>query len=457
MKNDTEPAAFGGQPVKIESGEFATGPVPEMHSMAWPRVAMVAAMVAFSLPTYLTGVEIYGATETGRALAPILAGGALLTLIGGLCGAIGARTRLSSYMLVRIAFGERGAALVNLAFALSLLGWFGVNIDLFGEALARLLHAVLGISGSRWLLELGAGAVMTLTTVYGFRAINRLSALLVPVMMVVTGLMLYTVLGDEPAAADAPLLLPDGALSFGDAMSSVVGVVIVGAIILPDITRFIRYWPGAMYTAFLSYFVVGSLVMAAGGLAATAMGNDDLLDVMTGLGLGWSAFVLVIAGSWVLNSLNLYSTVLSVEATVPGLASRSTLHSKQRSRLLTVALGVSGSLAAFLNILNHFLDFLFYLAIVFVPVAGVIIVDYLFVRRAAYHQSDSSSVAALGARRLSSSALAAWGLGAAVALLGSESVIMLSGIAAIDAMLVSAAAYTLLSRFSFFYVQERDT
>ena len=56
----------------------------------------------------------------------------MLTIIGCITGSIGARTRLSSYMLVRIAFGDRGASLVNLAFALSLLGWFGVNIDLFG-------------------------------------------------------------------------------------------------------------------------------------------------------------------------------------------------------------------------------------------------------------------------------------------------------------------------------------
>ena len=433
----TEPSAPRSS---AESEEFATEPVPYEHTVGWVRVGLISAMVAFSLPTFVTGAEIFLAAENARALPSILIGCGLLTVIASISGSIGTRTHLSSYMLARVAFGTKGAALVNIAFAISLLGWFGVNIDLFSGAILRLLRDTMDIAADPWIVELFAGAAMTITTIYGFRAINVLSTILVPVMMVVTALLFSNAL-DIRSFAETLAVQQASEISFGDAISSVVGGVIIGAVILPDITRFIRHWRGAVYTALLSYLVVQSIVMIAGGLAADAFESVDLLDVMILMGLGWAAFAVIIAGSWVLNSLNLYSTTLSVEATFP----------KMENRLSIVALGTLGTIAAFLNILDHFLSFLFYLAIVFVPVAGVIAVDYFLARRSAYHEKLRAAE-----RSVSWIALISWAAGAIVALLGSESIIRLSGIAALDAMFVSALAYAILSRFDGASTQAAD-
>lgn len=417
--------------MSTESNEFATEPVPEERTVGWVGVAFVSAMVSFSLPTFVAGVELFAVTANGNAIAAILTGGGILAVIGAITGAIGARTRLSSYLLARVAFGTTGAALVNVAFAISLLGWFGVNIDLFAATVLRMLTDVFGITAPGWIVELCAGIVMTVTTLYGFRTINWLSMVLTPVMMLVTALLFYKVICAN-AWLDLVSNNETSVLSFGDAVSSVVGGIIVGAVILPDITRFIRHWPGAAYTAFFSYFLVSTVVMIAGGLAADMLNNDDFLDVMIVMGLGWAAFAIIIAGSWVLNTLNLYSTTLSIEATWPNLPNRASV----------IVLGVVGTLAAFLNILDVFLDFLFYLAIVFVPVAGVIAVDYLWIRRNAYHGGFGQ-----GAPSVSVPAIASWVLGAALALLGAQGYVSLSGIAALDAMFASAIAYAVLSQF----------
>ena len=182
-----------------DSSEFATEPVPDQRTVGWLRVGLISAMVAFSLPTFITGLRIATAISADQVVLALLFGSLLLTGIGCITGAIGAKTRLSSYMLVRIAFGDRGALLVNLAFAVSLLGWFGVNIDLFGEAVLRLLEDVFDVSANPWIVELAAGGVMTITTIYGFRAINFLSMLLVPVLMVVTVVLISTSLGVRDA------------------------------------------------------------------------------------------------------------------------------------------------------------------------------------------------------------------------------------------------------------------
>ena len=411
--------------------EFTTSPVPPERRVAWWRVGLISAMVAFSLPTFITGIEVSQSLFSGEALLAILCGNLILTVIASVSGSIGSRTHLSSYMLVRSAFGDRGAAFVNVAFAVSLLGWFGVNIDLFSGAVERLLDESFGTTVPIWLIELGAGVVMTVTTVYGFRAINALSLVLVPVLMVVTALLLNAVADANSEARTYSFEQVPVELTFGDAVSSVVGGVIVGAVILPDITRFIRHWPGAIYTAFLSYLIVGTIVMGTGAVAATALERDDLLEMMLMVGIGWGAFAIVIFGSWVLNSLNLYSAMLSVEATWPAL----------NNRILVIVLGALGTGAAFMNILDAFLTFLFYLAIVFVPVAGVVAVDYLFTRRSAYHEEREARQEDL---RLT--ALGSWVAGAVVALLGAEGIVTLSGVAALDAMIVAALTYAIASR-----------
>jgi cytosine permease len=395
-------------------------------------VALVAAMVAFSLPTFLTGLEVAVVSAPSDTVNILIVGAVILTLLGSLTGGIGAKTRLSSYMLNRVAFGRRGAALVNLAFALSLLGWFGVNIDLFSGAVLRLAVELFDVTLPAWPVELFAGAVMTLTTVFGFRAINLLSTLLVPVLVVVTVQLIAGSLEVAPLS-ELMLRVPSDTISFGDGVSSVVGAVIVGAVILPDITRFIRHWVGAIYVVIITYFFIDLVVTGAGAIAATSLRDDDLLNIMITLGIGWAAFAIVIFGSWVLNSLNLYSTMLSVESTAP----------KLNNRLLIVFTGTLGTVAAFFNILDYFLDFLFYLAVVFVPVSGVIAVDYLSLRREAYHELREVMEASLR-----KSAVIAWALGACVALVGSWGWIALSGIAAIDAMLVAAFSYYLFSRFT---------
>jgi cytosine permease len=416
----------------VSDTEFTTEPVPEERTVPWWRVGVISAMVAFSLPTFITGLEISRVLPGRQVPVALVGGSVLLAFIASVCGSIGARTRLSSYMLVRVAFGTRGAALVNVAFALSLLGWFGVNIDLFSGAVLRLAAESFNATLPVWLIELAAGTVMTVTTIYGFRAINTLSLVLVPVLMVVTAVLIARALDVMPLQEILATGVP-ASFTLGDSMSSVVGGVIVGAVIMPDVTRFIRHWRGAIYTAVLAYLVVGVIVMSAGAMAGIALEGGELLEIMLLIGLGWGAFAIVIAGSWVLNSLNLYSTMLSVEATWPGLD----------NRLLVLTLGALGTVAAFLNILDVFLTFLFYLAIVFVPVAGVITVDYLVTRRRAYHADRLALEAEV--RPL---AVGAWMVGAAVALAGANGVVALSGVAALDAMLVAALAYGVFSRMA---------
>ena len=412
------------------TNEFSAVAISQKQLVPWPRIAAVAALVSFSLPTFITGLEVYHALSPLAAALALLIGSLIIFGIGAMMGAIGARTHMSSYLLVRVAFGDHGAGVVNIAFAISLLGWFGININLFADAAGGLSAELFGwdIPTIAWVMV--ASLCMTFTTLVGFKAINMLATAMVPVLALVTGLLIYSSLNTQ-TLGEFFSSGHTGELAFGEGVSAVVGAIIIGAIILPDITRFARHWSGAVYTAFIAYAVVQLVVMGAAALAGGSTGLTDILDIMLSLGLGLGAFAIVIAGSWVLNSLNLYSAVLSTKATFPKLGSVA----------LTIGLGLVGIVAAMLNILDYFVTFLFYLSIIFVPVAGVILVDYLLIQPQAYSIDTLAQN-----RKFNPKGFTAWGAGALTAILMSEAIIpSLTGMAAMDAAILSAAVYAVLA------------
>jgi cytosine permease len=385
-------------------------------------------MVSFSLPTFIAGIEVSSGVGPDLASGAILGGALVIFLIGWLMGSIGARTGFNSYLLVRLAFGDAGARIVNLAFSISLLGWFGINLNLFGLAIAGLSDELFGVIPPELLVTILASLLITVTTIIGFRAINLVSTLMIPVLAFVALALLVTA-----TSQTAPVVAASqGEMSLGDGISAIVGSIVIGSIIMPDITRFLRTSGGALLTSGTSYMIAQPFVMWVAASAAMVLGTEDIISIMLTLGLGLGAFMIIIAGSWVLNALNLYSAVLGVTASFPTLSART----------VTVVLGVIGVTAGLMNILDSFVTFLFYLSVVFIPVAGVIIVDHFIARPETYRVrevADNQSLNRWG--------LLAWFMGAAIALAASEGFIgSVTRVAALDAMLTAAVLYWIAAR-----------
>jgi len=411
-----------------EHDEFSTHAVPTDARVASFRVAAVASMVSFSLPTFIAGIEVSSGVGPDLTLAAILGGALVIFLIGWLMGSIDARTGFNSYLLVRLAFGDAGARVVNLAFSISLLGWFGINLNLFGLAIAGLSDDLFGIIPPELLVTITASLLITVTTIIGFRAINLVSTLMIPVLAFVAMALLVTA-----TSQTAPVVAASqGEMSLGDGISAIVGSIVIGSIIMPDITRFLRSSGGALLTSGTSYMIAQPFVMWVAASAAMVLGTEDIISIMLTLGLGLGAFIIIIAGSWVLNALNLYSAVLGVTASFPRLSART----------VTVVLGVIGVTAGLMNILDSFVTFLFYLSVVFIPVAGVIIVDHFIARPEAYRVTEVEDN-----QPLNRWGLLAWFMGAAIALAASEGFIgSVTRVAALDAMLTTAVLYWIAAR-----------
>jgi cytosine permease len=221
--------------------------------------------------------------------------------MGAVTSYVGARTRLSTYMLTEFAFGRLGAKVVNLVVALSLVGWFGVISNTLGDAAHQMLLEALQLDVSPYLTVAVACVLMIAVTAMGFSGIDRLALLMVPVML---GLITFAALR-ALALGDDHGFTPSQAYTYPTAISAVVGSYIAGVIIQPDYSRFACNTGQAVWAVFLALGCVFPVVQFLSAIPSMAMGEPSIILVMAALGIVVPAFFLLFLGAWSSNVLAL--------------------------------------------------------------------------------------------------------------------------------------------------------
>jgi cytosine permease len=412
--------------------DYATRPVPESETVGGFRIALINSSLAMSLPGLVTGMEVGTAMGLQWSFWAFVIGGAFLAVLGIATGLVGCSERLSSYMLIRHVFGEQGSCLINLCFAVSLLGWFGVNLNLFSNAMGGMTEELFGFVMPPWCYILLGSLIMIGTSLFGFKALNTLAAFAAPVLAVVMVVVVYKVLTQTTVTALMEVA-PSENLSLGEGISAIVGSFVVGAVIMPDFTRYARRKRDAVIASVVPFFMVSSLVYLGAAIASLLMKESDVLMVLKLMGIGIFAFVLTIAASWIANATILYSCSLSLASIFPKVA---------EWRMVLIS-GVGGALLAFLGILDHFIDFLLLLSVVFAPVGGICFVDYFLTGNRDY--GKGSVVQRPG---VSAPAVLAWLAGIGAAWLAEQDILSLTGIVSCDSLLVAMILYLGLAKIN---------
>ena len=181
--------AFSGLLRRIErvAPSHTQHPVPMEESVPAHRVAIVCVGIAFTLTGLYMGSEI--ALELGwrRGVMAAVVGSIILAVMSIPAAIVGARTRLSTYMIVRHVFGEAGSRVVNAVLALVLIGWYAVTAELFGRTCYLTLHQYFPHSPiPMGVFTVGCSLLVVATTVFGFRALERLSLVVAPMLVALT-------------------------------------------------------------------------------------------------------------------------------------------------------------------------------------------------------------------------------------------------------------------------------
>jgi cytosine permease len=351
--------------------DYALTRVPVAARYSWWTVAVQRFGQVSALSQFLLGSTLGFGMGFWDAFLAFTFGAVILELVSIGVGIIGCREGMQTSMLTRwTGFGHGGSAVVGVAIGISLIGWFGIQSGVSAEGLVSLIGVL-----PLWVWSLLFGLAVTFIVLWGFASMKWVAYLTVPSFIV---LVAWSI-GSELLRHDLGTLVasaPAGpSLSLLEGTTLVAGGFIVGAVITPDLTRFNRTSADVVKQTVVGFTLGEYMIGLSGVLLALAIRSDDIITIVTS-SVGWVGTLVIILGTLKINDWNLYSSGLGVVNFV------GTVFGKHVNRaVVTLVLGVVGSVLAAGGILDTFIGFLTVLGVAFPPIAGIMVAEYFVVKQ----------------------------------------------------------------------------
>jgi NCS1 family nucleobase:cation symporter-1 len=313
-------------------------------------------------------------------------GGVILAFIAYIVMAtIGVDYGFPGQVATRMAFGLRGAKWVtSLLRTIASVYWFAFQTLAGALAIVAVLDKWLGGHFSLVAVSLVFAALQVLVALVGYNSLKLLSRIALPVKIVILAYIVgLLVTHDDPAFSIAHV--------FGYAGQPGAHWVIFATwlnvscaawlTMITDAADFCRYsrtradmWVGTLIAAAAGTFVAGFI--GAYGAAATLGKVPNTFQVVADLSTGWLTlllvFVVIALDNWTINVLNLYTGGLALSNMFERLG-------RFWTTLIVSVFGVALSAAP--SVVNGYTGYVAVLGNAFAPIAGVLLVDYLFIKR----------------------------------------------------------------------------
>jgi NCS1 nucleoside transporter family len=350
--------------------QYGLEPVPKPERRAtWADLFIIWGDISLCLPSFIVGALLVPALSWGDAVSVNFFGNLLLGVLIVLGGYFGTKTGCPAVIYGRRVFGYPVGQWFPTAFLLvSTLGWYAVMTAITGEALDLIIKEACGFSSPHLIIIL-VGILNASTAVLGYQRIRWLSWLCAPPLVLLCVWITFKVLAlTTPAAFQYH---PTGAISYAEGMDLVIGGFISGAFVASDFSRYARSnrdsWFGTFPGAFLVSFLLGLL----GLLSVLATGDWNPVMVVHNFGMGIPALCFILLANWTTNHTVLYSSGLALTSVFPRLG-----------RWKNTALcGVVGMIMAVAGLSDVIQAWLMLLSCIFPPLIGVVLTDFLVVRK----------------------------------------------------------------------------
>ncbi|WP_257350686.1 cytosine permease [Pseudalkalibacillus decolorationis] len=417
--------------------DYEREPVPQDKRKGWVKLSVVWMGAIIALSATALGGTLGGGLGMTEAVIASFVGCFILSILSALCGIVGARTGLSTSLVSMFALGKYGSYAVSIVIAFALFGWFGVQLDLFGSSLHNILLNVFNLDINSKLLVVVGGVLMTTTAFIGYKAIEKLSLIAVPLLGLLLIASLIRVMNGKSLdeVVNSPLI--GEPLTIGLSISLIIGSLAIGAIIGPDISRYAKSTKDAIISSFVGFFGGFSIVLIIAAILAKATAQVDVVEIMLGLGWGTSAMLILILAQWTTNDNNLYSSALGF----------SVIFKNTPKYVLTISAGFIGTVMAVYGIYENFIPFLIFLSALIPPIGGIYVGDYLMNRRK-YHYNNLSSM-----KNVNVVSVSIWIVAALVAFMTTPApngfgIFTLTGASGLDAFLVAFGLQLIASKVS---------
>lgn len=409
--------------------DYTREPVPKEINTNGIQVAIILCAIGITLPVLSYSSWLAMDKGLGSANFAFWVGCWIVMGISLFSGLIGARSRLSTYMILQFSFGKQGAKVVNLLMAIILLGWYAATCEEFGIAISQSAKNLLDIEINTQLAIIVGSVLMTATTIFGFQMIEKFSRFSVPLLVAFLIYVAFQATGDGTVSLDwSRNASGEDEMSL---ISIIIGLFVLAAVLMPDFTR---YCPNDKQSYIASAVGIGitfPLVAVMAAIPAVRTGETDIVLIMAGMGVVFSALFVLVFATWSTNITNLYSSTLTL----------STFVTKIPSWKITVTGSIVATTAAVLGMASYFTSFLLFIGVATTPLIGVYVIDYFFIKEKDFSMERLASVPTIGWP-----AIVSWGTGSLVGYSSENGHISLSGLSAIDALCVAAILYFILAK-----------
>src|SRR5580658_1915004 len=299
---------------------------------------------------------------------------------------VGVDYGIPGQVATRAVYGLRGSKMIP-SFLRSIAScyWFAFQTVIGATAICAVLNKLTGTQFSLILVSVIFGIVQAFVAVVGYESLKALSRVALPVKLLMF-VYLFVLLANQ---AD-PNFAPSAVLSFTGKNGGWDWVIFVAwfnaaaagwLTMITDSADFCRYsrsrtdmWIGTLSASAVGTMISGSL--GAYAAAATLGKAASPFVLIAGVSTSWVTLALILVfialDNWTINVLNLYTGGLSISNMFERLG-------RFWTTLIAAVFGIT--LSAIPDVLNSYLSYATLLGNFFSPIAGVLVFDYLFLKK----------------------------------------------------------------------------
>ncbi|MEO9138481.1 MAG: cytosine permease [Jatrophihabitans sp.] len=334
------------------------------------------------------GISLLGFTGAIFVLAPVdgappLSLGAALTalVVGTLLGTAavtisaipGTETGSPAMVLLRGVFGAKLSWIPTVLNIVQLVGWTTFEIVIISEAMHQITGGV-----AKWVYVLAGGVITTALALRPLGWIRTLRKYVTVLVVIAFGYLAIQMLRNPLPA------LGDGTWdNFWLAVDTVIGVAVSWVPVAADYSRHSKSVKDTVIGSFVGYSVTQIACYAVGLVALVTVAQGDsnkIFGEFIAVPLGAVAFAVLAVREVDQSFVDTYSTTVSVQ----------NLRPRWDRRIIALVIGTVATVLALSLDIAAYENFLLLIGGVFVPLLGVLAIDYFVVRRRQWDLSETA-------------------------------------------------------------------
>ncbi len=347
-----------------QAGEdYPLSPVP--ISARRPIWSLAPLLMGFTLTstTLFAGGTIGNTFKFSDIIWITIVGNLLLGIYCATLGFIAARSGLNTVLMARFSFGNIGSRWVDFILGFTQIGWFAVTNAFVADA----LNTLVGMPKSlNWLVIIVVTYAFCATAYFGYTAMDWLSRLAVPAMLILVGVSMAIATKDAGSFAQLQAITPKETMAAGAALAVVIGSFISGGTQSTNWSRFADTPKNAVLSTLAAFTLINGGLVFIGAFCTLVYGSQDIVQAMAKQGILFAGLLLLILNVWTTQDNTIYAfSVAGANFFRTG------------KRTLFVLGGATLALVmSLVGIYSLLIPYLIFLGAVIPPVGGIVMVDF---------------------------------------------------------------------------------